>query len=210
MTDFLKILPFIVGAAVSPILLVTVLYVLSRPTDPVKKALVYLIGGTLTISVIAAMIFYTTAIRPTPTAQKDLLPHVIIGLLLIFLAYDIFKHGPAKAERQDERKKGIWRYFWLGVGLMFTNFTTIAMIFEIALGLRVAGINGGAKLMYLVITIIFSILPIVVPLLILAIFGKKSTQILEKLSAFMRKDAYVVTSIFFAVLGIFSILKPFI
>jgi RsiW-degrading membrane proteinase PrsW (M82 family) len=210
MAEFLKLLPFILGAAVSPILLVTVLYVLSRPTDPIKKSLIYLLGGTITISIISIMVFYTTSIRPNPTPHKDLVPHVIIGILLLFLAYDIYKRGPAKAEQKETNKKGLFRYFGLGVILMLTNFTTIAMIFEIALGLRAANITGLTKNLYLVATILFSILPILIPLLILVLFGKKSTEILEKLSAFMRKDAYIVTSIFFAVLGAYSLLKPFI
>ena len=63
MADFIKIFPFIFGAAISPVLLVTVLYILSRPTQPIKKALVYLLAGTITISTITAIIFYSTQIR---------------------------------------------------------------------------------------------------------------------------------------------------
>jgi hypothetical protein len=210
MVDFLKIFPFILGAAVSPILLVTALYILSRPTDPIKKSLTYLAGATITISVISGMVFYTTIIRPNPTPHKDLIPHGIIGLLLLLLAFDIYRHGPAKAERNDDKKKGVLRFFWVGVALMFTNFTTIAMIFEVALGLRANGINGGGKIIYLIVTILFSLVPILAPLLVLVLFGKRSTQILEKLSKFMQKDAYIVTSVFFAILGAYSLIKPFI
>ena len=210
MADFLKILPFIIGAAVSPILLVTVLYILARPTQPIKKSLFYLLGGTLTISIISAVIFYSTEIRPTPSPRNDLVPHMIIGFLLLFLAFDIYKKGPAKNEHKTRKNTGMFAYFGIGVLLMLTNFTTIAMIFEVALGLRQFGITGSSKLLYLLVTVLFSILPILLPLLVLALAGNKSEKILDKLSEFMAKNAYIVTSVFFAILGIYSLLKPFL
>ena len=208
MTDFLKILPFIIGAAISPILLVTVLYILSRPKEPIKKSMAYLLGGTIAISIIASIIFYSTEIRPTPTPRNDLVPHLIIGFLLLFLAFDIYKKGPAKNEHKTSKKSGFLAYFGIGTLLMLTNFTTIAMIFEVALGLRQYGITGLGKLMYLFVTIFSSIIPILLPLLILAMAGKNSENILDKLSSFMQKYAHIVTSVFFAILGTYSLLKP--
>lgn len=210
MTDFLKVFPFIFGAAISPVLLVTVLYILSRPTQPVKKALVYLLSGTITISVITAIIFYSTQIRPEPAPRNDLIPHLIIGFLLLFLAFDIYKNGPSKKKPNDTKQKGLLGFFGLGAVLMLTNFTTIAMIFEVALDLRQMQIFGIEKLGYLILTIFFSLLPILIPLLILLLSGKNSERILDALSGFMQKYAHIVTSVFFAVLGLFVLLKPFL
>ena len=210
MPDFIKIFPYLVGAAFSPVLLVTVLYILSRPTNPIKKSLSYLVGATITISAITMIIFYSTKIKPEPSPNHDLIPHIIIGLLLLFLAFDIYKKGPAKNEHKANKKSGLFRYFGIGVLLMVTNFTTIAMIFEVALGMRQYGIVAADKNLYLAATVLFSLLPILLPLLVLAFAGNNSAKILDWLSSFMHKYAHIVTSVFFAVLGIFSLLKPFI
>ncbi len=210
MTDFLKILPFILGAAISPVLLVTALYVLSRPKEPVKKNLVYLLGGAITVSIISTIIFYTTQIRPTPAPRNDLIPHLIIGLLLLFLAFDIYHKGPAKSQHQSKKGQNLFTYFGLGVILMITNFTTIAMIFEVALGLRQYGINGADKVWYLIATIFSSLIPIILPLFVLLLAGKNSEKILDNLSGFMKKYSHIVTSLFFALVGLFVLLKPFI
>jgi hypothetical protein len=210
MADFIKIFPFIFGAAISPVLLVTVLYILSRPTQPIKKALVYLLAGTITISTITAIIFYSTQIRPEPAPRNDLIPHLIIGFLLLFLAIDIYKKGPSKKKPKETKGRGLIGFFGLGVLLMLTNFTTIAMIFEVALDLRQLQILGTQKLFYLLITVFFSILPILLPLFILLIAGKNSEKILEKLSGFMQKYAHIDTSAFFAILGAYVLLKPFL
>ena len=210
MPDLVKILPFILGAAVSPVLLVTTLYLLSLIDDPVKKALMFLLGGTITIGLITFLIFFTTNINPKPAPNKDLLPHLIIGALLLFLAYGIYHRGPAKAHKEKAKKQGLLRYASLGFLLMVTNFTTIAMIFEVALEVRANQIIGTAKLLYLVVTVLSSVLPILLPLLILLLAGKKSGLILKDLSGFMQKYSHVVTAVFFAVLGIYSIAKPFV
>lgn len=210
MPDFAKILPYILGAAISPILLVTTLYLLSLPKDPIKKSLIYLLGGSLTIAILTFFIFYTTTFNPNPAPNNDLIPHLIIGVLLLFLAYGIYSKGPTKAKKQTVSNKKLWGYLGLGFLLMVTNFTTIAMIFEVALELRANHIVGADKMFYLVATVISSISPILLPLLILILAGKHSKGILEVLSEFMSKYAHLVTAGFFAILGVFSLLKPFI
>lgn len=210
MPDVAKILPYILGAAVSPILLVTTLYLLAQPKDPIKKSLLYLLGGSTTIAILTFFIFYTTTFNPNPAPNNDLAPHLIIGVLLLFLAYGIYSKGPAKAKSEDASNKKSWGYLGLGFLLMITNFTTLAMIFEVALELRANHIAGTDKMVYLLATVMSSILPILLPLLILLFAGKHSKKILDVLSGFMAKYAHIVTAIFFAVLGIFSLLKPFI
>lgn len=210
MPDLLRILPFILGAAVSPVLLVTCLYLLSLPTEPIKKALQYLIGATATISLITFVIFYSTNINPNRSSGNDLIAHIIIGLLLLYLAFDIYKKGPAKANKQPAKKQSGWRFLITGVVLMLVNFSTIAMIFEVAIELRANGIIGTAKDIYLLVTILSSLLPILLPLLLLIVAGKHSKDILKSLSSFMNKYSHIVTAVFFAVLGAFCLLKPFI
>lgn len=210
MADLLKILPFILGAAVSPVLLVTTIYLLSLPKKPIKKSLLYLLGSTLTIALITFLIFFTTNYNPRPAPNNDLLPHVIIGALLLFLAYSIYRKGPSKADKKQIKETSGIKFIILGAFLMLVNFTTIAMIFEVAIELRANQIVGAEKVAYMAATVVASIVPILVPLLVLLLAGKHSKLILADLSKFMSKYSHLVTAIFFAVLGAFCILKPFI
>jgi len=210
MQELLKSIPYIIGAAISPVVLVMTLFILARPVQPVKKNLFFLLGSAVTITAVASIIFFTTTIRPDPSPNKDLLPHIIIGLLLLFLAFNIYTQGPAKAKSKPDRQDSPIKYLALGAILMLTNFTTIAMVFALALELRSSGILGAEKITYLLAIIIFSLLPIILPLSILFVAGKKSSDILEKLSCFMQRYAHIVTSVFFALMAGYVLLKPFL
>lgn len=212
MEELYKILPFVIGAAVSPVLLVTTLLILAQTNRPVIKTTVFLLGSALTITAITLVIFYTSTIRSIPAGTKEVFPHIIIGLLLLLLALDIYRRGPAKPnpKAKAQGSKGMLRYFLLGIVLMLTNFTTIAMVFAVAVELRSGDVAGVSKLIYTMATILSSLLPILLPLGVLVIAGKHSAVILNTLSSFMKRYAHIITAIFFALLGVFSLLKPFI
>ena len=212
MEELYKIIPFIVGAAISPVLLVTTLLILAQSNRPVIKTVAYLFGSAITITAITFVVFYTSTIRAVPSGSKELFPHIVIGILLLLLALDIYKRGPTKPSSRAKagKNKGLLRYFILGILLMLTNFTTIAMVFAVAVELRSDDISGLSKLIYMLATILSSLVPILLPLLVLAVAGKHSKTILNSLSNFMKNHAYVITSIFFAILGVFSIAKPFL
>lgn len=212
MEELYKILPFIIGAAISPVLLVTTLLILAQTNRPVAKTIAFLLGSSLTITAITLVVFYTSTIRSVPGGTKEVFPHIIIGLLLLLLALDIYRRGPAKPNPKAKARgsQGLLRYLLLGIVLMLTNFTTIAMAFAVAVELRSGDIVGVSKLIYTIATIFSSLLPILLPLTILAIAGKRSAAILARLSYFMKHYAHIITAIFFGLLGVFSFIKPFI
>lgn len=212
MQDLYKILPFIVGAAISPVLLVTSLLILSQPKRPVSKTIAYLVGSAVTITAITFVVLYIATIRSVPSGSKEVIPHIIIGLLLILLAINIYRRGPTKPHKNTKHsnKKGLIGYLILGVVLMVTNVTTIAMVFAIAVEIRSGDVSGISKMFYFIATIFASLLPILLPLTVLALAGKHSAAILKSLSGFMKQYAHIITAIFFGLLGLFSLLKPFI
>lgn len=210
MSELSKTLPFILGAAVSPVLLLTTIIILAQAKKPIAKAILFLFGSTLTITSICLVVFYTATFRNVGTAGKDELVHVVIGLLLIFLAIDIYRRGPAKPKPSKKHNSGIWPYFILGIGLMLTNFTTIAMVFAVAVEIRDTSAEDITKLIYMFATIISSLLPILLPLGVLVVTGKNSQRVLNILSKFMNRYAHIITAVFFALLGVFSLVKPFL
>lgn len=210
MVGFARIMPFILGAAISPVLLITVLYILSRPQKPVLKALLYLLGATICISIITALVFLTATNVSIKSSKSSLLPHLIIGALVLFLAFDIFRKGSQKSPHKVAKSDSLVKYFLAGFALMLVNFTTIAMIFEVALEIRALSVPIADRNIYFFATILASLVPILLPLLVLAISGKHSKQILAVLSGFMKKYSYLVTSGFFALIGTYILIKALI
>lgn len=210
MNELSKTLPFILGAAVSPVLLLSTIIILVQANKPVAKAISFLVGSTITITTICFVVFYTANFRNVATAGRDELVHIVIGLLLLFLAIDIYRRGPSKPKPAKKQSSGIWAYFILGIGLMLTNFTTIAMVFAVAVEIRDTSAEDFTKLIYMFATIISSLLPILLPLGLLVVTGKNSQRVLNTLSRFMNHYAHIITAVFFALLGVFSLVKPFI
>lgn len=210
MSDFLKIIPFVIGAAVSPILLVTTLFILSSKKNPKAKSLTFLLAGTITISIVTIFIILTSSSAPARSGGSAKIPHIIIGLLLLFLAFDIYKKGPQKSKQKNVKSEGLLMYFLLGAVMMLTNFTTIAMIFEVALMIRELSIGSQARDFYILLTIISSLIPILLPLIVLIIPGKEGDKILKNLSSFMGRYSYIVTSIFFTIIALYILTKAFI
>lgn len=210
MEELFKILPYIVGAAISPVLLVTTLLILAQSSKPISKAIAFLIGSAITISAICVFVFYSVNIRSTPPGTKEVFPHTVIGLLLLLLALDIYRRGPAKPKKTKTKHKGLIGYLLLGIVLMLTNITTIAMVVAIAVELHSISVSSINKLTYTITTIVSSLLPILLPLIVLALAGKHSKNMLNTLSSFMKQYAHIVTAIFFALLGLFSLAKVFL
>ena len=94
-----EILPYVVGSAVSPVVLAMTVVLLAQPQKPVQKTVAFALGGTLTACVLGSIIFLTVhaqseAARPTLSAS---IIHIILGLVLLVFAFQVWRKPPPKA-----------------------------------------------------------------------------------------------------------------
>lgn len=201
-----EIFPYVVGAAVSPVVLATCVLLLAQPQKPIQKTFAFALGGTLAASVIGSAIFFTVHAKSQsamPTFSASVI-HVMVGLVLLGLAVKVWRKAPKKARRVT-KKVHYGRDFALGILLMASNFTSLIMFVPASLDLQDA--SAETRLVGLVLLIIASTLAMWVPLLLVLVSGKQGKKLLKSLSKFMAAHGQQVSGGLIGVIALYVLYK---
>jgi hypothetical protein len=202
----IEILPYVVGAAVSPVVLATCVILLAQPKKPVQKTFAFFLGGALAASAIGSFIFVTVhqqAQAATPTLSASVI-HLIVGLLLVGLTVRIWNKPPKKTRRISKHVH-YGRDFFLGVGLMTINFTSLIMFVPASLELQ--GAAASVRLAGLILLIVSSTLAMWLPLLIVVLMGKKGKRALKSMGQFMTLHGQQVSGGLIGVIAFYELYK---
>lgn len=202
----LEIMPYVLGAMVSPVLLATTVVLLAQAKKPLSKTLVFLVGGVVTATVVGSVVFFAAHAR-TQTAKpslSDSLIHIAVGLVLLVLAARIWRK-PKKAARGGSKKVHYGRDFLLGVVLMASNFTSLIMFVPASLELQSASLE--TRLTGLAMLIAATTLAIWLPLLLVIIMGKSGQKLLAALSRFMAKYGQQVSGAMIGLIALYVLYK---
>ena len=202
----IDILPYVVGAAVSPVVLATCVILLAQPQKPVQKTFAYALGGTLAASVIGSIIFLTVHTRSKvaePTFSASVI-HIMVGLVLFGLAVNVWRRPPKKSRRVS-KKVHYGRDFGLGILLMATNFTSLIMFVPASLDLHNA--PDETRLTALILLIIASTLAMWLPLILVLATGKHGKKLLKSLSKFMAARGQQVSGGLIGVIALYVLYK---
>jgi len=202
----IEILPYVVGAAVSPVVLATCVILLAQPQKPVQKTLAFAMGGTLTAVVVGTVIFLTVhaqsqVARPTLSAS---IIHIMVSLVLLGLAIKVWRKPPKKAKKVS-KKVHYARDFGLGILLMASNFTSLIMFVPASLDLQSA--PAETRLTGLTLLIISSTLAMWVPLLLVLITGEHGKKLLKSMSKFMAARGQQVSGGLIGVIALYVLYK---
>lgn len=201
--------PYMLGAAISPMLLVTTIMLLGSSQKPKLKTAVFGLAALLTIAIIGFVLFFVIhmgAQRGAPSVSDGII-HIVAGLLILILAWKAWRRGPASARPKKHTKQSILAFFVLGIGLMATNITTIAMYLPAAAELAHNQASAPTRLTSYLLMVLFSVLPILIPLGLVVLLGKHGDSLLALLSRFMQRFGYLVTAGFFVILGVYVVYK---
>lgn len=204
----LQIMPYALGAAVSPLLLVTSILILSQPKRPKQQCFVFSLGALVMITTIALLLFFVMHVRAQasdPTMTADIV-HIVAGIALLALAAHSWHKGsaankPARVSSHASYAKA----FVLGLALMLGNFTTIIMFIPAGVELQASG--DAVRSAGLVLMVLFAMLPIWLPLLLVTAMGKRGEKLLGALSSFMAKHGHEVTAGFVGLIGLYVLLR---
>lgn len=195
----LSVLPFALGAAVSPTLLTLELLILTGRNRPKSRAWMFAIGAAATI--FAFGFLAATVLRNAEDAGSEPPDPWSIGLkavvALVLLGLGIRQLRPARTAgekhhgRVAERMQTARTPFFLGVGVlaMLTNFSTLVLylpaVHVIVHSDEPSSARWAAAMMLWVITI----LPFVLPVLAVSIVGHRSDALLARLNTWSTKHS---------------------
>jgi hypothetical protein len=189
---YASVLPFALGAAVSPTLLTVELLILSGKTQPKARALFFAIGASIVLLVFALLC--ATVLRQSadanggPVNPWSIVIKSIIVMLLLALGIRQLRPGKTAGEQHQSRVQSMLQTaklpLFLGVGAMamLTNFSTLVLylpaVHAITRSTDPISTKVGAATMLFVITI----LPFWLPVLAVMIVGHRSDAFLTKVN----------------------------
>jgi hypothetical protein len=215
-STFVRILPLMAGAAVSPVILLLQVATLASRPSPVRRALLVLSASALVLAVVMAVLALTDERGGTTSSGEVVIGawiKVVLAVLLLLGAIRALLQPAATAAETkgpaDEVTAGGvhgLRYFLLGVAAMATNFTSFALVMPATHDVNVANLPGTDRVvLYLAIGLV-TLAPAWLPLVGLAALGRRGPVILDQLGDWLRvhhRTIVVAVSLGFAVfLGI--------
>ncbi|MDZ7577947.1 MAG: GAP family protein [Candidatus Nanopelagicales bacterium] len=206
LNTLLRVLPFAIGATISPTGLLFVMMILSGKDNPRKKALSFVSGATLFLAVLGIFIFLTYKPVATASGHPEALSdavNIFLGLLLaaIVVKSVFFK----KKAAPDGAKKHHRPYLVIGFVYMFINISTW-IPFIVAMKIIASEKIGPWDSFPLVLIVIaITMLLVALPVVVTYSMPKKSERILGPINTFMSKYGTRIADVYFTLMAIFLI-----
>lgn len=196
-------LPLAFGAAISPMLLVVQMLVLSGKNKPISRSVAVTIGaGIMLLGLSLAFATLLNSFGQTPTGEKpSFAVEAVRGLavlLLIFLGVRNLMHRdrPPNTARAEKLAEAKWRtYVGVGVVIMLTNVTTLVLFAPALHMIMHADVSQTDKLIAYGLLFFITMLPLLLPLGIALAMGRNAERFLSKLNAFVTKHNAVISAV---------------
>lgn len=221
MSDLLlRVLPFALGAAVSPTLLTLELLILTGKTDRKARAWMFVIGAAVTI--FAFGLLAATVLRNAADADSAPPNPWSIGikgvLALVLLAMGIRQLRPAKTagEKHHSRTEARMQtakapvFLVIGAVAMLLNFSTLVLYLPAIHLIVHSGDPTSTRWVAGMMLWLITITPIVLPVLAVSIVGHRSDAFLARLNAWTTAHSRQINAgicFLFAVLLGYSAIK---
>lgn len=219
-----KTVPVAIGGAISPILVISVVLLLSGTRKPRARALAFAIGNIVALAVIAVavlLLFHSAGHTGTGSTQAGKLIDLVLGVMLAALGVGkliefIYRKlsgepGAAMADADSDhpagKKGGVLGSLALGVGLMATNITTVALYLSAMKDVAEAKVDNGVRIAVVAVTIVIIMVPVAVPLLITVVAPGASTRVLAAVRTFITRYRDLIMGIFVTGFGVYLTLK---
>jgi len=172
-TTLLHILPFALGAAVSPALLGASLELLVKfGARGVRMLLLYLLGAAVVVTAVVALALVLPQRAPSNASRvlSDVVDVALGALLLVIAAVLVFRRSakgprrPGFAERLSSSRAVGAGVLALGVFMMVTNFSTLVLLLAGSHELSPAGVDPLTRSIGYAVLAVGALLPILLPL----------------------------------------------
>lgn len=206
------VLPYAVGAAVSPLLLTVEVLILAGAFKPRSRAWVYAAGAlVVAILITTAIAFIFRQVAPGTSGPSPLERGVEVtaGIVLAIMAIRSFLpvhvEGEGKPSRLHEwmQHGRTGTFFIVGMIMMATNGSSIVIMIPGIHAVEALRPGFAEGTVALVILIAFVMLPAVVPVGLATAFGSRSDAFLHALNAFVTKHLRTITGVLCTVIALY-------
>jgi threonine/homoserine/homoserine lactone efflux protein len=213
-TDLLlEVLPLALGAAVSPTVLIVAVLLLASPSSPRLRATLFLLGAALVLVVLGLVgLTLFSTVTPggdhrTAWAWIDTIAGVV--LVLVALRLLLVKRRTAHEERAQggddaaSKHRPVWVSFPLGIVMMLTNTSTLALYVPILKDLSRADAGTATTLATLAIVDVIILLPALLPLALTVVAPGPAGRVLGEVRKVATRYARPLSGAIFLVLGVY-------
>lgn len=208
-----QVIPLALAAAVSPVILIGSVAILGG-ARPIARCAVFTLGAAIvTVGVAAGGLLLVELTHDTGGAGHggplgSPAARLIVGALLLAAAVWLFtsRPDPAKQERSAARLADpatpLTGFFAMGLGLMITNVTTIALLLAIIHQVARADAGLTEEVVALVVACVIILLPALVPLGAAAFGGSRARDRLGRLGTLATRYSRPVVGVLLVAFGI--------
>jgi Sap, sulfolipid-1-addressing protein len=163
-------LPLAFGAAISPVILIVNVLLLSSTTRPIARSVAYAVGCTIII--VGFGVAGVTVISGVSTAPRDVAAviHLAVGAISLGFALRALIQGPSPPPKkedvtpEEEREKPAWRFVFAGLAAMGINMTTLTLYLSLDAEIVRAPLSVMEEAFALAIADVIILIPVWVPL----------------------------------------------
>ncbi len=220
-----RTIPLGFGAAVSPVLLVFVVLLLSGAERPRARAAAFAAGAAAVLVAIAVIILATVhhaAPDAKSTGTQGAAIDFTLGLLLAaFGAGKLIEYLRSRAHLAavpasdvgidapppKHARGGIAATALAGVALMATNLTTLALYVAALKDVAIDRVSAADRIVTTAIVTVLALLPVLVPLGIAVAAPRASDRVLGALNRFVDRYRDLIMAAFFGGFGVYLVVK---
>lgn len=222
-----RTLPLAIGGAVSPVLLISVVLILSGGHRPRQRALAFAVGNVAALAVLTVLVatlFHSVGHTGTGPTTAGSVVDITLGVLLTLLGLGRLAELAYRGSHRDTgepaaatdaaatagsgaHRGGTLRSLALGFALMATNVSTVALYLAALKDVAEARVDNLARLVTIAVVVAVVMVPVVVPLLLTVVVPGASTRILAGVRSFVTRYRSLITGLFLLAFGTVLLIK---
>jgi threonine/homoserine/homoserine lactone efflux protein len=206
------ILPLAIGVALSPLPIVAIILMLFSKNAR-STSLGFLIGWFLGVTVVATVVVFVADPAQQATGGETsplyIIVHILLGLLLLFLAYRDWGKRPKPGEPVEAPK---WmssidsmtgeKALVMGALLSGVNPKNLALILGAGVVISTAGLNSTQTIIALIVFIVIACASVAAPVIIYLVMGDKAAPMLNSWKEWLTHNNATVMMILCLIFGI--------
>ncbi len=209
------VLPLALGAAVSPTLLTLQLLILAGVRDQKKRAWAMAAGSAIVLLAFMAILATLARGLEIGSEHQDAIERgvkLVAAALLVLLGLRSLRHrhDPPKprSEKLQEAKPRL--FFGVGAGAMAGNASSLVLVLAATHITVTSGLPDDQQTALLAIVFVFTMLPVVLPVMAATVMGSRADPVLMKMNHFTTTYTHQINAgiaFFFAALLVYSAIR---